>query len=255
MIKIFRNPQHVFTITTVFAIPTMTLLMAMNGCSVPNTKRQTTNDSSFQATSSADLIPAPVELVPELSNYSAQDPTPKSSEPPLEASLAPTLAPVLAPVPAPAPASAAAASTPTDTISAAGNIQTKADTLTYVIKRSDTLMKISFENLGNLLRWKEIYSDNKDKIGNPNSLQIGTSILIHLSNPIRVDKNGEPYLIRPRDTLFKISDKLYGTIRKWKALWENNLQLIHDPNRIYAGFYLYYLSLEAAVKATEVPKP
>ena len=31
---------------------------------------------------------------------------------------------------------------------------------------------------------------------------------------------------------------------KWKKLWENNKALIKDPNKIYAGFYLYYQATE-----------
>ena len=42
------------------------------------------------------------------------------------------------------------------------------------------------------------------------------------------------------NTLGTISNDVYGTTHKWKRLWENNRQLIKDPNRIYAGFYLFY---------------
>jgi hypothetical protein len=58
---------------------------------------------------------------------------------------------------------------------------------------------------------------------------------------VTVERNGESYLIKKGDTLGLISNDVYGTTRKWKKLWENNRQLIKDPNRIYAGFYLYYV--------------
>jgi hypothetical protein len=52
--------------------------------------------------------------------------------------------------------------------------------------------------------------------------------------------NGDKYLIKHGDTLGTISNDLYGTSSKWKKLWKNNRELIKDPNRIFAGFYLYY---------------
>ena len=57
---------------------------------------------------------------------------------------------------------------------------------------------------------------------------------------VTIERNGESYLIKRGDTLGVISNDVYGTTRKWKKLWENNRQLIKDPNKIYAGFYLYY---------------
>ncbi|MBI4924338.1 MAG: hypothetical protein HY843_00310, partial [Bdellovibrio sp.] len=42
------------------------------------------------------------------------------------------------------------------------------------------------------------------------------------------------------DNLVLISTDIYGKSSKWKKIWENNKQLIRDPNRIFAGFYLYY---------------
>ncbi len=58
---------------------------------------------------------------------------------------------------------------------------------------------------------------------------------------VTIERNGERYLIKRGDTLGTISGDVYGTRAKWKKLWENNRQLIKDPNKIYAGFSLYYV--------------
>lgn len=111
----------------------------------------------------------------------------------------------------------------------------------YTIQEGDTLMKIAFENYGDLFQWKKIYEDNKDKIQNPNSLAKGNVLKLEKpGTPVVIERNGEKYTIKGGDTLGAISDDIYGTKSKWKKLWENNKQLIHDPNRIFAGFYLYY---------------
>ena len=52
---------------------------------------------------------------------------------------------------------------------------------------------------------------------------------------------GNPYLIKTGDTLSLISKEVYATTNKWKLLWENNRPLIKNPNKIYAGFTIYYL--------------
>ena len=111
----------------------------------------------------------------------------------------------------------------------------------YKVKSGDTLMKISFEKYGNIYRWKEIYFKNKDKIRNYNKLTTGTVLLIEGVEYVVLVREGKPYLIRRSDTLAKISKKIYGTTAGWKSLWKNNPELIRDPNRIYAGFTLYYL--------------
>ena len=110
----------------------------------------------------------------------------------------------------------------------------------YEIRGSDTLMKIAFEVYGDIYRWKEIYDANRDRIADPNRLSVGT--VLRLQSPTRPDlsNNGEKYVIKRGDTLGKIAYEIYGTPKKWKKLWDNNRQLIQDPNRIYAGFFLYY---------------
>lgn len=112
---------------------------------------------------------------------------------------------------------------------------------TYTFQSGDTLMKIAFENYGDLYRWKKIYEDNRDKIQNPNAVPVGTVLKLEKpSSPVTIDRNGEKVVIRSGDTLGKISNRVYGTLKKWKRLWENNKQMIRDPNRIFAGFSLYY---------------
>lgn len=110
----------------------------------------------------------------------------------------------------------------------------------YTVKHDDTLMKISFEKFGNVYRWREIFNENKDRIADFNQLVEGTVLKIKGVEYVVIERNGLPYLIRRNDTLVKISRGIYGTPKRWKHLWENNRQLIHDPNKIYAGFTLYY---------------
>ncbi len=112
---------------------------------------------------------------------------------------------------------------------------------TYVTKEGDTLMQIAFENYGDLYKWREIYEKNKDHIADPNHVPPGTSLNLDApAQAVTIDRNGESYLIRRGDTLGKISKKVYGTRSRWKEIWKNNPQLIKDPNKIYAGFTLYY---------------
>ena len=110
----------------------------------------------------------------------------------------------------------------------------------YVVRPGDTLMKIAFENYGDLYKWKDIYEANKDKISNPNAVPPGTQLQLDPSARVTVAHSGSQYMIKGGDTLGTISTDVYGTRHKWKRLWQNNKQLIPDPNKIYAGFYLYY---------------
>jgi len=114
----------------------------------------------------------------------------------------------------------------------------------YKVKAGDTLMRISWEQYGTLFRWREIYNANKGVVQDPNHIPPGT--VLNLSTSGRspasaMEHNGDQYLIKSGDTLGTISGKVYGTTEKWKKLWENNKQLIRNPNKIYAGFYLYYV--------------
>lgn len=138
-----------------------------------------------------------------------------------------------------------ATSVPSGEAVAAAPVESKpapsGDASGYRVKKGDTLMKIAFEQYGDLYRWKEIYESNRANIKDPNHVPPGTQLTLNGAGMVTIERNGESYLIKRGDTLGVISNDVYGTTRKWKKLWENNRQLIKDPNKIYAGFYLYYV--------------
>jgi LysM repeat protein len=137
---------------------------------------------------------------------------------------------------------------------AAAAVVGSGNTKDYTVQNGDTLMKIAFKTYGDIYQWKKILEDNKDKLTDPKMLKEG--MLIKLDTPSTepsVERNGEKYLIKDGDTLGKISGEVYGTPAKWKQIWENNKQLIHDPNKIFAGFYLYYLNDGSGTNLANTP--
>lgn len=249
---------------------TTALLFAGSGCS----SHQTSNSTSAQ--NSADAI-APIpdagtDAVPqaavedrsgEASATGAAPPDPNAPPPAPIAENADGIAPPPAPIAeaspepsivaeAPPVATAPVPPAPIEAIvppgmnnsgptAAAAPAPTGADSNgNYVVRPGDTLMKIAFENYGDLYKWKDIYEANKDRISNPNAVPPGTQLQLDPSARVTVAHSGSQYMIKGGDTLGTISTDVYGTRRKWKRLWQNNKELIPDPNKIYAGFYLYY---------------
>jgi nucleoid-associated protein YgaU len=145
------------------------------------------------------------------------------------------------PVDASSPPPADSAAPPSDVASSTPAAAGTGEMVDYTIQRGDTLMKIAFNLYGDINKWNDIYSWNKDKLSNPNVLSSGTTLKYDkpASEPV-IEKNGEPYLIKTGDTLGSIADDVYAKRNKWKKIYENNRTLIKDPNKIYAGFYLYY---------------
>lgn len=112
---------------------------------------------------------------------------------------------------------------------------------TYTVKAGDTLMKIAFSLYGDVGRWKDLQELNSDKIANTNSLRKGTSLRYEAPlEPFQQEILGHSYEIKSGDTLAGIADEVYGKRSKYKKLQNFNAKLIRNPNRIYAGFTLYY---------------
>ena len=111
----------------------------------------------------------------------------------------------------------------------------------YTVATGDTLMKIAFQRYGDVFQWRKIASDNADTLKDPNVLPVGIQLKVEPSSTSIASGEGERYVIKKGDTLGTISGEVYGTQKKWRRLWDQNKELIKDPNRIFAGFYLHYL--------------
>jgi len=112
----------------------------------------------------------------------------------------------------------------------------------YKVQKNETLMLIAFKLYGNPQKWRDLASKNPKVVSQAGIVKAG-SVLKYAapSQEFVWSPNGSPYLIKNGDTLGTISKEVYQTMSKWKLIWENNRQMIKDPNKIYAGFTLYYL--------------
>ncbi len=112
----------------------------------------------------------------------------------------------------------------------------------YTVQRNETLMIVAFKLFGDYHKWKELANYNADTLKGNLSVKAGTKLkYLAPAEEFVWNPEGLPYLIRTGDTLGRISKTVYTTEKKWKLIWDNNRPLIKDPNRIFAGFTLYYL--------------
>lgn len=112
----------------------------------------------------------------------------------------------------------------------------------YTVQKNETLMLVAFKLFGDYSKWKTLSASNQDVLKGSTVLKEG--MVLKYTAPAEEfvwSPQGLPYLIRTGDTLGKISGNVYGTVKKWKSIWDNNKPLIRDPNLIFAGFTLYYL--------------
>lgn len=109
----------------------------------------------------------------------------------------------------------------------------------YVVKEGETLMWIAFKLYGDYRKWRELKSMNPAAF--QNGLQAGTRIKYN-SSQFQWNPQGLPHLIRSGETLGTISNDKYGTSAKWRNIYNNNRDMIKDPNLIFAGFTLYYIA-------------
>jgi nucleoid-associated protein YgaU len=138
--------------------------------------------------------------------------------------------------PAPAPAVAVMDEAPSRPSVDAGSLKQ------YTVKKNETLMLIAFNLYGNYERWKELATQNKDLLKGHKNVKEGMVIsYLAPAEEFVWNAQGNPYLIRTGDTLGRISNSVYQTPKKWKDLWENNRPLIKNPNRIFAGFTIFWL--------------
>ena len=58
------------------------------------------------------------------------------------------------------------------------------------------------------------------------------------SEPEPTEPTGRTYTIQPRDTLQKISQKVYGTSHRWRSILDANRDVIPDERRMRPGIVL-----------------
>lgn len=63
----------------------------------------------------------------------------------------------------------------------------------------------------------------------------------------------EKYTVQKNDTLQKISQKFYGTTKKWNKIYEANKDVLKGPNRVYPGQTLN-IPVDNAASAMKEPK-
>jgi len=62
-----------------------------------------------------------------------------------------------------------------------------------------------------------------------------------------VNSSFEKYTVAKNDTLQKISQKFYGTTKRWMKIYEANKDTLHAPNKLYPG---QVLNIPAGPKVT-----
>ncbi len=112
----------------------------------------------------------------------------------------------------------------------------------YVVQKNETLMTVAFKIYGDYRKWRDLKKWNE---GTANTkISQGTSLKYYVPvEKIAWQPNGLPYMVKKKDTLQLISMDKYGTMKKWKKIYDNNRPLIRNPNLIFAGFTIYYVPL------------
>lgn len=110
----------------------------------------------------------------------------------------------------------------------------------YEVRKGDTLMVVAYMVYGDYKKWRDLAELNE--IEETEQVVPGKILRYRQAwEKLPMRSNGAPYMIQSGDTLGTISNKHYGTTQKWKEVWNNNRQLITDPNLIFAGFTIYIM--------------
>ncbi|MGZ3658572.1 MAG: LysM peptidoglycan-binding domain-containing protein [Bdellovibrionota bacterium] len=111
----------------------------------------------------------------------------------------------------------------------------------YTVKAGDTLMKIAFNIYGDVDRWKDLHELNQEALKSGSALRKGMKL--RYEAPVEAfspEQLSHSYVIKKGDTLAGIADDVYGKKMKYKKLQAYNKKLIKNPNKIFAGFTIFY---------------
>lgn len=105
----------------------------------------------------------------------------------------------------------------------------------YTIRAGDNLWSIAKNQLGDGVKWQDIFNANKDILGsNPDLIHPGTQI--NLPGQEVAANQASNYVVKSGDSLWKISQDLLGDGNKWGELYQANASIIgNNPRMIMPG--------------------
>jgi hypothetical protein len=119
----------------------------------------------------------------------------------------------------------------------------------------ETLMMIAYKIYGDYHRWREIAQINKEMFDERYVIKKGMMLKFAMpESEFKNEHKGEPFIIKWGDTLSSISKEVYDTLNRWKEIWHNNRPLIRHPDKIFAGFTIYYVPGDKPLRKKEAVK-
>ena len=128
------------------------------------------------------------------------------------------------------------------------------DSFSYTIVRGDWLSKISQRVYGRISDWPTI-ADANPQISNPDLIYYDNVITIPITNdqsrsfansyvnntPKVKDGSKKIYIVvKAGDTLGEIAQKVSGTSKNWKKIWEQNASTLENPDKLAVGQVLEF---------------
>ncbi len=126
-----------------------------------------------------------------------------------------------------------------DLLRFAGVLGTKVASRTYTVKTGDTLIKIAQKELGDGLRWTEIFLLNRATLRNPDQIFVGQVLIM----PAAAVADGfvasqRVYQVQKGDTLAGIAAAELGDAARWPEIFTLNRAVLTNPDLIVVGTML-----------------
>jgi nucleoid-associated protein YgaU len=121
--------------------------------------------------------------------------------------------------------------------------------ITHTVRKGESLAAIARRYYRDTERWRQIYEANRHVLPSPDLVKEGTILRIPgidaaTAATTRPPANGRQrvdatarrtYTIQKGDVLGVVSQKLTGTSRNWRRIYEANRDVIDDPDRLIPG--------------------